>query len=194
MKFFGKLTLTLISILVASTAHALPQLDFDVDTGTGGFQTDRVVTVGAIFDVEIHISNVIGLYSYQILVDHNPAVLDATGVTEGPFLTAVADATLGTVFDPVDSSNPVDVISTLLAVPTGASGSGLLFTIQYSAVAAGISSLQFVFTDLVDDQLQPITVGLGGARIVVQAAPLPSTLLIFGAGLSAIAGVRRRNR
>lgn len=193
MKFFGRIALSLISIVFASAAYALPtltMLDIDVDTSTAGFQSDRVVTVGTIFDVEIHISGVSGLYAYDIDVDHAPAILDATGVTEGPFLASGGP----TLFQGDDLANPVNALATLLGVPTGVSGTGILFTIQYTALAAGISSLQFTFTDLVDDQFQPITVDLGGARIVVQAAPLPSTLLMLGFGLAAIAGLRRRTK
>lgn len=191
MKFFGRIALSLISIAFASAAYALPtltMLDFDVDTSMGGFQTDRVVTIGTVFDVEIHISGVSGLYAFDIDVDHDPAKLDATGVTEGSFLNSGGP----TLFLGDDTANPVNALATLLSVPTGVSGSGLLYTIQYTALAAGVSSLQFTFTDLVDDQLQPITVSVGGARIVVQGAPLPSTLLLLGVGLAAIAGLRRR--
>lgn len=193
MKLFAKLFLAL-SFLFASTAHAIPMLDLDVDTSTAGIQTDRTVSIGTIFEVEIRITGVTGLFAYNIDVTHNDTVLDATGVTEGPFLSSNGDSTF---FAGDDSTNPVNALSTLLSVSTGVSGDGVLFTIQYSALAAGISSLQFTFTDLADDtqpEPNPIEVQVNGARIRVQAAPLPSTLLLLGAGLAAIAGLRRRHR
>lgn len=191
MKFFGKLVAVLISVVSASAAYAgtISMLDIDVDPSMGGFQTSRIVQLGNTFTVDIHISSVSGLYAYDIDVDHDPGILDATSVTEGSFLTAGGS----TFFLGDDSSNPVNAIATLLSVSTGVSGSGTLFSIQYMALAAGVSPLQFTFTDLVDDQLNSITAGLGNASITVQA-PLPSTLLMLGAGLAAIAGLRRRAR
>jgi hypothetical protein len=194
VKLFAKLFLAL-SLLFASTAHAVPMLDLDVDTSTAGIQTDRVVTIGTIFEVEIRITGVTGLFAYNIDVTHNDTVLDATGVTEGPFLSSNGDSTF---FAGDDTTNPVNALSTLLSVSTGVSGDGVLFSIQYTALAAGVSFLEFTFTDLADDtqpEPNPIEVQVNGpARIVVQAAPLPSTLLLLGAGLAAIAGLRRRHR
>jgi hypothetical protein len=189
VKFIGKLALT-FSLLFATTVHAVPRLDIDVDTSTPGFQSDRIVAVGAIFDVAIHISGVSGLYSYDLGVAHNDMILDATGVTEGNFLSNIGL----TFFSADDSTTPVNAASVLLGAPNGASGSGLLFTIQYTALMNGISSLEFVIADLVDDQFNQIDpLEIGGARIRVQDAALPSTLLLFSVGLGLI-GLRRRNR
>jgi hypothetical protein len=188
VKLFGKLGLTLLTVLFASAVHATPRLDIDVDTTLGGFQSGRVVKVGTIFEVEIHISDVSGLFAYDIDVDHDGGILDATAVTEGSFLPSGGT----TAFFSDDSANPVNAAATLLGLVPGVSGSGTLFTIEYIALATGISSLQFSLVDLVDDQLNAILVDASGGRIVVQAAPLPSTLLMLGVGLAAIAGLRRR--
>lgn len=176
-----------LCLVLASSAHAIPRLDIDVDTGLAGFQSSRVVTVGTVFDVGIYITGAVSLFAYDIKVDHDPAVLDATSAGEGAFL-----ATAGPIFFVGDDSgNPVSAIATLLGVPTGASGDGTLFTIQYTALAKGDISLRFTRAGLVNDQMLAEAVDFGGARLVVQGVPLPSTLLLLGLGLVAVAVVRR---
>lgn len=193
MKFFAKLV-PVLGLFLASAVHAIPMLEIDVDTSTAGIQTDRIVAIGAVFDVEIRITGVSNLFAYDIGIQHNDSVLDGTGVTEGPFLASNGDLTF---FLGDDSGNPVNALSTLIGIVPEVSGDGVLFTIQYTALASGLSSLQFVVADLSDGQLpepNPIEVQTNGARIRVQGVPLPSTLVLLSAGLAAIAGLRRRDR
>lgn len=193
MKFFAKIV-PVLSLFLASTVHAIPMLEIDVDTSTAGVQTDRIVAIGAVFDVEIRITGVTNLFAYDIGIQHNAAVLDGTGVTEGPFLASNGDPTF---FLGDDSSNPVNALATLIGLVPEVSGDGVLFTIQYTALASGVSSLQFIVADLSDGQLpepNPIEVQTNGARIRVQGVPLPSTLMLLSAGLAVIAGLHRRDR
>lgn len=193
MKFFAKFV-PVLSLFLASAVHAIPMLEIDVDTSMAGVQTNRIVAVGAVFDVEIRITGVTNLFAYDIGIQHNDSVLDATGVTEGPFLASNGDPTF---FLGDDSSNPVNALSTLIGIVPEVSGDGVLFTIQYSALASGLSPLVFLVADLSDGQLpepNSIEVATNTSTIRVQSVPLPSTLVLLSAGLAVIVGWRRRDR
>jgi len=190
MKYSVGLTAALGVLLAGRVAQALPMLSVDVDPATSGIQTSITVVVGSTFSVDVRVDDVSGLFAYDIDVDHNPAVLDATNVTEGPFLASGGT----TFFSPDDSSNPVNVVATLLSVVTGVSGSGVLYSIEYSALAPGVSTLEFTLADLADDQQTTIEVGLSGASVtVVERVPVPSTLLMLGIGVAGLVAARRRS-
>jgi hypothetical protein len=191
VRFISKLALILSAIAYGATAFAIPRLDIDLDTTMVGIQGSRVIGIGDVIDVAIEISGVTGLYAYDIDVDNNNvAAAGATGISEGAFLPSGG----ATLFAPGALGNPVNALAVLLGAPSGVSGSGTLFTIQYTALATGISSLSFRHADLADDLFETIAVELGGARLIVRDAPLPSTLCLFGIGLVVIGGLRRRLR
>jgi PKD repeat protein len=95
------------------------------------------------FTINITVSDVSDLCAWEFNVSFNPAVLDCTGVEEGPFLKQagstwllpyIIDNTAGLVFLG-DSLFPIP--------PTGASGNGTLATITFNVTAEGESDLHF---------------------------------------------------
>ena len=155
------------------------------------------VTQGDTFTVDIAITGAADLVAYQFDLTFDPAVLAATGVTMGPFLTSGGGSS---VFVPGDFTTTPGVISgtaeTLVGGTTpGVSGDGVLAHISFSAIAAGTSALTLsndfflkllrdangdLVTDtddqslffgdfIVDPNLVPITFENGSATVV--AAP-----------------------
>jgi hypothetical protein len=191
MKYLVRFTIFIAALLPASVSHALPILSIDVDPAAGGIQASRTVTVGSTFMVNVRIDDVTGLYAYDIDVDHNSAVLTATNALEGPFLAAGG----ATFFHAPTPADPVNAVATLLGAVPGVSGSGVLYSIQYSALAVGSSLLDFTSLDLLDDQFNPIQPELAAGSInVVAQIPEPSTLLMLGVGFAGLAAARRPRR
>jgi general secretion pathway protein D len=99
------------------------------------------VANGSSFTADVNISNVADLYDYQFDLNFNPAVLQATAVLEGSFLTS-GGATFflpGTIDD---SAGTIDFnADSLLTAISGVSGSGMLLEIEFSAIAPGSSAI-----------------------------------------------------
>jgi hypothetical protein len=148
------------------------------------------VAVGSTFDVEVLVSDVVDLYSYQFTLTFNPSLFGATAITEGPFL-GTAGATFG---DPGTISNADGTISfvfsSLIGPVPGASGSGSLAHITFQALGGGTSALTFSDAIFIDSALEDIDVSLVDGTL--QAVPEPASFLLFGAGLAAVGAARRR--
>lgn len=190
MKYLATFIVAVAALMGASGVHALPMLSIDVDPGAAGIQSARTVSVGSLFTIDVRIDGVTGLFAYDIDVSHDSAVLTATGAPEGPFL-----ASGGATFFDATPGTPVNAVGVLLGFVPGVSGSAVLYSIQYTTLAVGVSSLDFTFMDLLDDEFETIVPTLAGGRIsVVEQVPLPSTLLALAAGFAALAPVGRRRR
>jgi hypothetical protein len=117
----------------AGWSHAVPV----VSAGSAA------VGSGTTFTIDISITGAVDLASWQFSLAFDPALLRANLVTEGPFLSSAG----GTLFVPGVIDNGVGLISLVadayldLSPP---SGHGLLAQIEFTALAAGLSSLALV--------------------------------------------------
>jgi hypothetical protein len=152
--------------------------------------TPNPVAVGGAVSVDVMISDVVDLYAYQFTLSFDPAVLQATGGTEGSFLAAggttfyvpgTPDNTLGTVSF---------TVGTLLGMLPGVSGSGTLATLSFDALALGDSVLSLSDVVLLDSELADLPFQATGTS--VQVVPEPATWLLMGLGLAGVAGLARR--
>jgi len=143
--------------------------------------------VGEAFTINITVSDVFDLYGWEFNVSFDPAVLDCTGVEEGPFLKQagstwllpyIIDNTAGLVFLG-DSLFPIP--------PNGASGNGTLAKITFNVTAEGESDLHFFESKLLRwDHVEmiplliPHTVedGYFDSRAVIFVYPPTCTVLI----------------
>lgn len=201
------LALASAATFVAAPASALP-----IVSATAPAQ----VATGGLFSVDIGLGltdpgsadDVADLFAYQLGITFDPTILAATTVTEGSFLSS-AGSTLF-VFDPSFIDNTAGTISfigaTLAGFVPGATGAGPLFTVQFMALAAGISPISIALDPangdgLFDSFLAPIEVGAiqnSSVSVGDQAqVPEPGTWLLLVTGLGAAAlsrriGVRRR--
>jgi hypothetical protein len=128
------------------------------------------VPVGANFGVDIRIENVENLGSYEWLLAFNSAVLQFVTVSNGPFL----GSTGRTVFCPgaiLDVGSVRFGCSTIGATPPGPSGSGVLSTVTFSALAEGTSPLDLVWVQLSDPLAVDIPTAIQDGSVTVEPAP-----------------------
>lgn len=147
--------------------------------------------VGSPVMVEVALTGVADLYAYQFSLAYDPAVLQATSVSEGALLPAggttffvggTIDNTLGTISFTVGS---------LIGALPGVSGNGVLANIGFDVMQAGMSPLVFSDVLLLDSNLLDLTVQVQNGTLVT-AIPEPGTWLLFGLGLAGVAGLSRR--
>lgn len=147
---------------------------------------------GSVLDLSVVISDISDLYGYQFTLSFNAALLQATAVTEGAFLSSG-----GTTFaSPGTIDNSLGTISfvsnTLLGAQPGVSGSGSLAKISFNVLNAGSSVLSLSDTLLLDSNLDDLTVKLEPLTLHAVAVPEPASYLLFGAGLAGLVALRRR--
>ncbi len=134
--------------IVVEPSHAATTTTITVDSSTQQFPSAKV---GDTIQVNILINNVQGLWAWDLPdIMFNPAVLNITGITEGPFLKAAGQ----TMFLWTSSSalafsqgDIPDTADTLMEYTT-ASGSGVLATLSFKVLSLGTSQITFSQTTL----------------------------------------------
>jgi hypothetical protein len=102
---------------------------------------------GGSFSVNVPIANVTSLYAWQFNLTFSPAVLEAVNVVEGPFLKQAGTTMMPTTYIN-NTAGWVFAGSALLNWEEGgASGSGVLATVNFDVKIAGTCSLAFSVDD-----------------------------------------------
>lgn len=179
------------SLLIASPALATPIVRV-VPSAT-------MPAVGQAFQVNLFGEDFLDLYAYNVTLNFDPARIRAVSVGEGPLLASAGT----TFFIPGDIDNVLGSISftgnTLIGAIPGVSGSGILITLDFEAIAEGLSPLglsDMLFLDSSFADLAPtpqdsaVTVVAGGGSPV----PEPSTLPLVLLGMGAFAFHRQRRK
>lgn len=197
------LTSLFVALMCAAPARAAT-ISFDDLTDQGG----------GLFTVNMNIADVVDLFTFSLDLIYDPSLVSFSGI-EGTFLSAVAPAAtvddgfgglidIGTVFDalPADAGLglPGFVFGTIAGYADGATGAGLLATLQFQLLTTGVVTIEFAnallfdsaepFGNLIDAQLATTSLTLG--EEAPTPIPEPSTLLLMGVGLAGLA--RRRFR
>lgn len=167
---------------------ALPTISEAVPTGTVSAGS-ATVSVGDVFTIPLSITGAVELMSWQFDLSFDSTIVQATSVTEGPFLSS--SGTKMTLFAPGVIDNGTGLISLVtdsyVDLPPGPSGAGVLANIEFQALAPGLSPLTLsnAFLDFSDTGFQ-VTPGLvtvlGSGPIV----PEPTTLALLGLGIGAL--------
>ena len=115
--------------------------------------TPDPAVVGMPVDIDVQVMGAVDLYAWQFSLSFNPGVMQATAVTEGPFL-ATGGATF---FDGGTIDNVLGTISfsfdTLLGPGPGVNGNGVLEHINFNVTHNGSSALNFSDVLLLDSAL-----------------------------------------
>lgn len=101
--------------------------------------------IGNTFSVHVNVSSVTDLFSYQVNVTWNKAMLNYTGVTYGDFLARTGSGYGTSRIEPtVYYSNTLgfaSIAETILGNVGGITGGGRLFTIQFKVVGYGSTQI-----------------------------------------------------
>ena len=155
------------------------------------------VGVGDTFSIEISITDALDLIGWQFDLAFDPAVVAAHSVTEGPFMTG-----FGTTLSPPTTFSPgvigggsiFGVSGSFNDLPPNPFGDGVLATIQFTALAPGVSPLTFsnIFLNFDDSGFGAVN---GQITVTGTSAPVtePASLILLSTG-SALLGLRQRAR
>jgi Cohesin domain len=180
---------TLAQILVGVTLLCLPQQGHAVSFTVGS----ATVSVGEVFTINLSVADAVNLTSWQFDLAYDPTILQANSVTEGPFLSSAGS----TLFVPGFIDNTAGLIGGVSAFftdfTTPPSGSGILATIQFTALSSGLSSLTAsnVFLDLQDPTSGGFTIGNGTVDGGRSPIPEASTISLMALGMLLLLGLRR---
>jgi Cohesin domain/PEP-CTERM motif len=182
-KIFGAAMLS----FACAQAWAGPTLSFLPSSSTAA--------PGTQFGVDVMVKNVADLYIYQFSLAFDPTILKVGSLNLGNFLESSGVATTG---DAGMVDNAAGTISfaynSLLGPEAGVNGSGLLLHIDFDALAAGISALNFSDVLFLDSNLGDINVDAVAGSIKVASAdvPEPASWMLMGLGAVAAGALRRR--
>jgi general secretion pathway protein D len=99
------------------------------------------VTVGDEFLAEVHVADVVGLFSAPLFVNYNPALLELVTAGEGEFLGLSGEDTVFS-FTPNPATGQMVVGNKQENGAPGESGSGSLFLMEFRAKAPGSARIE----------------------------------------------------
>lgn len=179
-----KLTIASLMLLLMSVAvWGAPVLSIQ--------PVSSVAVPGDTLFIDVNVASITGLAAVQFDITFTSAVLSASMITEGPFLSGGG----ATFFIPGTIDNIAGVISAtadaLIGLGPGVSGTGTLARIQFTDIAPGPASIGFANVLLLDSTGSPIDVITQGATV---NSPEPSYAAVMMLVLTAGALVVRRRR
>ena len=157
------------------------------------------VTVGSVFTLDIAIFGVSDLFGWQLDLGFSPfGLVSASPATEGSFLGAGQTFGGGTVDN---AAGTITAMFSALSGFSGVGGDGILASISFAALNAGIatfslsnvqlinSNLDSIFFSLTDDAFSATVNIAGGGGTGV---PEPSSLALLALALACVLLNRRR--
>ena len=109
------------------------------------YLNDPGYQIGDTFQVHVNITGAVDLFSYQVNVTWNPAILSYSGLTYGEFLARTGSAYGTSRSQPTlkadNVAGYVSVAETILGDVAGITGNGRLFTISFLILDYGATSI-----------------------------------------------------
>jgi hypothetical protein len=154
---------------------------FDSSFAQGQTQTTVAVSPSSITvqpsftaTLDVRIENVVNLFAASVALVFDSSILRYISVTEGSFLTKdnTHSVFLGVVPQPPPPATP-NKITVDQAIPGGesVSGSGILFTLKYTALRTGSSPISIVSVDLRDGSNTSILTQTVSGQVTVNQSP-----------------------
>ncbi len=165
--YFIGLLLTSLAMIETGTSPSTAILAIEPPTSTG--------SVGGSFTVDVNVYDVTNLFGYSVLISFNKDVINVVELEREPFFEKppywtewqLADL-FGLPYGTLDNVGGFIIVGDNFVdlPPTGVSGSGTLFSINFSIVADGVSAIHF------DEELTKLSTIVEG-----NVVPIPCELL-----------------
>jgi Cohesin domain/PEP-CTERM motif len=153
------------------------------------------VVAGSSFFLDVNITGVTDLFSFSFDLAYDPALLAVNEIVEGGFLQSA-----GTFFsagDPPAGGSVTNIFDVVLGAVSGVDGDGTLARINFTALAAGTSTVSLSNLFMLDSTISGISASTldGSVTASVPTAspiPEPGTMVLVGTGLLAAWRGRRK--
>lgn len=156
---------------------------------------DTVVRLGDYFTIDVVITDVVDLYSIDLDVLFDTALMEYVSYTPGDFLASNGGSTFSPYAPSVNQACGTleQYVETILGAPEGVDGGGILFSITFRAAEMGTGLID-IAGELSDSFALPIEYSREPGSVSVIPEPASMTMLgSLGAGLLFMHR-RRRNK
>lgn len=158
------------------------------------------VTLGQAFSVDISISGVSDLYAFQFDLGFDPSIFSGDSITEGTFLSS--DGSTFGLLGTIDNSKGdiSGIADSLESIVPGVSGTGILASINFTALATGpgnislsnVILLNSSLTDINIDNFQNANIVVNENSVPTSPVPEPTTFILLATGLISLAFFYRK--
>jgi general secretion pathway protein D len=133
-------------------------------------------------DLNVRITDVTDLYAYQFDIAFDPAIVFATGVSEGSFLSS-GGATFF-IAGTIGAGTITGTANTLVGPVPGVNGSGTLAMLRFQGLSAGTAAIALTNIVLLNSASGDISADVQNGSVTVLAGPPgipePSSALLVG--------------